>query len=277
MIPFVKYHGLGNDFILVDNRGQAEPLITPEQAVLWCDRHFGIGADGVIFALPGQDGTDYTLRIFNSDGSEPEMCGNGIRCLARFIADLEGESAKESYRIQTLAGVMVPKLEADRVTVDMGLPRLLSGEIPTTLAAADQQAVGAPLEAAGQTWEVTCVSMGNPHCITFVDDVAAIPLAAIGTQFEHHAAFPQRTNTEFIEVVRRDYLKMRVWERGAGITLACGTGACASLVAGVLTGRCDRRATVELPGGCLEIEWAADQRIYMTGPAQKVFSGVMML
>jgi diaminopimelate epimerase len=277
MIPFVKYHGLGNDFILVDNRKQSEPLITPEQAVLWCDRHFGIGADGVIFALPGQEGTDYTMRIFNSDGSEPEMCGNGIRCLARFIADLEGENAKESYRIHTLAGVMVPKLEADRVKVDMGLPRLLAGEIPTTLAAADQQVANLPLEAAGTSWEVTCVSMGNPHCITFVDDVATIPLAAIGTQFEHHAAFPQRTNTEFIEVVRRDYLKMRVWERGAGITLACGTGACASLVAGVLTGRCDRRATVELPGGCLEIEWAADQRIYMTGAAQKVFSGVMML
>jgi diaminopimelate epimerase len=217
------------------------------------------------------------MRIFNSDGSEPEMCGNGIRCLARFIADLEGEKAKESYRIHTLAGVMVPKLEADRVTVDMGLPRLLAGEIPTTLAAADQQVVNLPLAAAGQSWDVTCVSMGNPHCITFVDDVAAIPLEAIGTQFEHHAAFPQRTNTEFIEVVRRDYLKMRVWERGAGITLACGTGACASLVAGVLTGRCDRRATVELPGGCLEIEWAADERIYMTGAAQKVFSGVMML
>jgi diaminopimelate epimerase len=277
MIPFVKYHGLGNDFILVDNRGQSEPLITPEQAALWCDRHFGIGADGVIFALPGQDGTDYTMRIFNSDGSEPEMCGNGIRCLARFIADLEGDGAKESYRIQTLAGVMVPKLEADRVTVDMGLPRLLAGEIPTTLATADQQVVSVPLEAADQTWEVTCVSMGNPHCIMFVADVAAIPLEAFGTQFEHHSAFPQRTNTEFIEVVRRDYLKMRVWERGAGITLACGTGACASLVAGVLTGRCDRRATVELPGGCLEIEWGADQRIYMTGAAQKVFSGVMML
>jgi diaminopimelate epimerase len=278
MIPFVKYHGLGNDFVLVDNRAQTEPLITPEQAVLWCDRHFGIGADGVIFALPGQDGTDYTMRIFNSDGSEPEMCGNGIRCLARFIADLEGPSAKESYRIHTLAGVIIPKLESNgQVTVDMGLPRLLAAEIPTLLAAADQRVIAQPLGAAGQAWEVTCVSMGNPHCITFVADVAAIPLEAIGTKFEHHPVFPQRTNTEFIEVVRRDYLKMRVWERGAGITLACGTGACAALVAGVLTERCDRRATIELPGGCLEIEWAADQRIYMTGPAQKVFGGVMEL
>jgi len=160
----------------------------------------------------------------------------------------------------------------------MGLPRLLAAAIPTTLAAAPQQVVNQPLEAAGKSWQVTCVSMGNPHCITFVDDVAAIPLEAIGPQFEHHPAFPQRTNTEFIEVVSRDYLKMRVWERGAGITLACGTGACAALAAGVLNGLCDRRATVELPGGCLEIEWSeVDQRLYMTGPAQQVFSGLTAL
>lgn len=278
-MSFVKYHGLGNDFILVDNRQQPEPMITPEQAILWCDRHFGIGADGVIFALPGQADTDYTMRIFNSDGSEPEMCGNGIRCLARFIADLEGANAKEIYRIHTLAGVIIPKLEANgQVTVDMGFPRLLAAEIPTTLAAADRQVVNQPLEAAGKSWQVTCVSMGNPHCITFVEDVAAISLEAIGPQFEHHPTFPQRTNTEFIEVVSRDYLKMRVWERGAGITLACGTGACAALAAGVLNGLCDRRATVELPGGCLEIEWSeVDQRLYMTGPAQQVFSGVTAL
>lgn len=279
MISFVKYHGLGNDFILVDNRQQPEPIITPEQAILWCDRHFGIGADGVIFALPGQADTDYTMRIFNSDGSEPEMCGNGIRCLARFIADLEGVSAKEIYRIHTLAGVIIPKLEANgQVTVDMGCPRLLAAEIPTTLAAADRQVINQPIEVAGKSWQVTCVSMGNPHCITFVEDVAAIPLEAIGPQFEHHPTFPQRTNTEFIEVVSRDYLKMRVWERGAGITLACGTGACAALAAGVLNDLCDRRATVELPGGCLEIEWSAvDQRLYMTGPAQQVFSGATAL
>jgi diaminopimelate epimerase len=274
-IPFVKYHGLGNDFILVDNRHSSDPVLTPEQAIDWCDRHFGIGADGVIFALPGQDGTDYTMRIFNSDGSEPEMCGNGIRCLARFIADLEGKgSSTVSYQIHTLAGVMVPKLQADgQVTVDMGLPRLLASEIPTTLTAPDDKVVNQSLEVAGQTWEVTCVSMGNPHCITFVDDVTSIPLEAIGPQFEHHAVFPQRTNTEFIQVISPDYLKMRVWERGAGITLACGTGACASLVAAVLTGRSNRRATVELPGGCLDIEWSDDQRLYMTGPATRVFDG----
>jgi diaminopimelate epimerase len=280
-LEFTKYHGLGNDFILIDNRQSTEPLLTPEHAVKWCDRHFGIGADGVIFALPGQNGTDYTMRIFNSDGSEPEMCGNGIRCLGRFLADLEiaeTGSAKEKFTIHTLAGLITPKLTLDgQITVDMGEPRLLAGEIPTTLAAADQKVVDVPLEVARQPWAVTCVSMGNPHCITFVEDVVAIPLEQIGPQFEHHSVFPQRTNTEFIQVVKSDYLKMRVWERGAGITLACGTGACASLVAGVLNGKCDRKATVELPGGCLEIEWAADGRLYMTGPTEKAFSGTSAL
>ncbi len=275
-IEFTKYHGLGNDFILIDNRSSSMPVLTPEQAVELCDRHFGIGADGVIFALPGEDGTDYTMRIFNSDGSEPEMCGNGIRCLAGFIADLEGESRNQDlYRIHTLAGVITPQLLPDgQVKVDMGLPKLLAGEIPTTLASAETKVINQPLEVAGKSWDVTCVSMGNPHCITFVEDVAAISLEAIGPQFEHHPVFPQRTNTEFIQVVRPDYLKMRVWERGAGITLACGTGACAALVAAVLTQRSDRTATVELPGGLLQIEWSElDKRLYMTGPAQKVFTG----
>lgn len=275
-IEFVKYHGLGNDFILIDNRSSSEPLITPEQAVKLCDRHFGIGADGAIFALPGQDGTHYTMRIFNSDGSEPEMCGNGIRCLARFIAELEGNTnQKVEYHIHTLAGTITPQITANgQVKVDMGVPRLLAGEIPTTLTSANEKVIDQPLEVAGQSWSVTCVSMGNPHCITFVEDVAAISLEVIGPQFEHHPVFPQRTNTEFIQVLRRDYLKMRVWERGAGVTLACGTGACAVLVAGVLTGKCDRKAIVELPGGLLEIEWSElDQRLYMTGPAVRVFTG----
>lgn len=275
-IEFTKYHGLGNDFILIDNRSSSTPVITPEQAVKLCDRHFGIGADGVIFALPAENGTDYTMRIFNSDGSEPEMCGNGIRCLAAFLADLEGDAKNsDQYRIHTLAGVITPQLMADgQVKVDMGIPKLLAGEIPTTIRPANEKVINQPLEVAGKTWDVTCVSMGNPHCITFVDDVAAIPLEVIGPEFEHHSAFPQRINTEFIQVVRPDYVKMRVWERGAGITLACGTGACASLVAGVLTGKCDRIATVELPGGPLLIEWSEiDQRLYMTGPAERVFTG----
>jgi len=281
-IAFSKYHGLGNDFVLVDNRHQADLLLTPEQAIKWCDRNFGIGGDGVIFVLPGQQGTDYTMRILNSDGSEPEMCGNGIRCLAKFIAALEtadGTPAAppKAYTIHTLAGTITPTLQPDgQVTVDMGEPILKAGEIPTTLVAADKRAISQTLTVDHQDWVVTCVSMGNPHCITFVDHADAIDLAALGPKFEHHSAFPQRINTEFIEVMSRDYLKMRVWERGAGATLACGTGACASLVAGVLTERCDRTATVELPGGPLCIEWSeADNRVYMTGPAEKVFAGVM--
>ncbi len=276
VIEFSKYQGLGNDFILIDNRHQQEPIISSEQAIQMCDRHFGIGADGVIFALPGQEGTDYTMKIYNSDGSEPEMCGNGIRCLAKFIANLEGNTeVNKSYRIHTLAGVIVPKLTSNgEVTVDMGKPQLTAGEIPTTLADAAEKVIAKSLEVAGQSWTVTCVGMGNPHCITFVEDSEAIALEKIGPLFENHAVFPQRTNTEFIQVVSSDYIKMRVWERGAGITLACGTGACASVVAGVLNNKCDRSCTVELPGGCLQIEWSpTDEKVYMTGPAIEVFTG----
>ncbi|MEN9869492.1 MAG: diaminopimelate epimerase [Cyanobacteriota bacterium] len=280
VIEFSKYQGLGNDFILIDNRHTAKPIITPEQAIAICDRHFGIGADGVIFALPGKADTDYTMRIYNSDGSEPEMCGNGIRCLAKFIADLEGNTeVNKSYKIDTLAGLIVPKLEENGdVTVDMGEPELTASKIPTTLTGVEGKVIAQPLKVAERTWLVTTVSMGNPHCITFVEDSEAIALEQIGPLFEHHAVFPQRTNTEFIEVIKPDYIKMRVWERGAGITLACGTGACASVVAGVLNHQCDRSCTVELPGGCLQINWSvADNRVYMTGPATKVFQGQYLL
>jgi diaminopimelate epimerase len=276
LIEFTKYQGLGNDFILVDNRHQATPCLTPAQAVKLCDRHFGIGADGVIFALPGIDGNDYAMRIFNSDGSEPEMCGNGIRCLGRFIADLEGQGEQlVTYKIHTLAGVIIPEILADgQVRVDMGEPRLRAAEIPTTLSEKDGQVVNQVLRVADQDYLVTCVSMGNPHCMTYVPDASAVPLAQVGPQFEHHPAFPQRTNTEFVEVVNTGYVKMRVWERGAGITLACGTGACATVVAGVLTGQNERVCTVELPGGCLQIEWSAvNNHIYMTGSATVSFRG----
>jgi diaminopimelate epimerase len=276
VIEFSKYQGLGNDFILIDNRHAVEPIITPEQAIAMCDRHFGIGADGVIFALPGKAATDYTMRIYNSDGSEPEMCGNGIRCLAKFIAALEGNTeVNKSYQIDTLAGLIVPKLESNgEVTVDMGEPELSAVKIPTTLDGGEGKVIAQSLIVGDRSWTVTAVSMGNPHCITFVEDAQAIALEQIGPLFEHHAVFPQRTNTEFIEVIRPDYIKMRVWERGAGITLACGTGACASVVAGVLNHQCDRVCTVELPGGCLHINWSAeDNRVYMTGPATKVFQG----
>jgi len=279
-INFTKYHGLGNDFILIDNRHDNTPCLTSQQAMKLCDRHFGIGGDGVIFALPPQGDSDYTMRIYNSDGSEPEMCGNGIRCLAQFLADLEGkENSNRIYRIHTLGGLIRPQLkDGDKVKVNMGQPYLLAQDIPTTLAPPQEKVVNQVLSVADTNWQVTCVSMGNPHCITFVENADAIPLERIGPEFEHHSVFPKRTNTEFIEAVRRNYLKMRVWERGAGITLACGTGACASLVAGVLNNYCDRASTVELPGGCLEIEWSVeDNNVYMTGPATKVFTGTYQL
>ena len=275
-IEFTKYQGLGNDFILIDNRHSPVPLVSPEMAVQLCDRHLGIGADGVILALPPQEGSDYTMRIFNADGSEAEMCGNGIRCLAQFLADLEGGTIRDRvYRIHTLAGTITPRLAGKgQVTVDMGIPQLTASQIPTTLMEPDEKVINLPLQVAGQSWSVTCVSMGNPHCITFLPEITDLPLATLGPQFECHPAFPQRTNTEFIQVLKPDYLKMRVWERGAGATLACGTGACGAVVAGVLTDRSQRRCTVELPGGCLEIHWSEeDGRVYMTGPAQRVFAG----
>ena len=276
-IAFSKYHGLGNDFVLIDNRHSAEPILTPELAVQWCDRNFGIGADGVIFLLKA-DHNEHRMRIFNSDGSEPEMCGNGIRCLAKFMQDLGIETVAGKYQIHTGAGLIVPQMDADgQVTVDMGKPFLLAAEIPTTLRQPDHKVINVPLEVGGKTWNVTAVSMGNPHCITFVNDVASINLAEIGILFEHHSVFPKRTNTEFVEVVSRDYVKMRVWERGAGATLACGTGACATVVAGVLNDLCDRLCTVNLPGGDLKIAWVAESdRILMTGPAKLVFTGTYL-
>ncbi|GFZ97788.1 diaminopimelate epimerase [Okeania sp. KiyG1] len=275
-VSFTKYHGLGNDFILIDNRHLPQPIVTPEQAIKLCDRNFGIGANGVIFALPRQEQADYTMRIFNSDGSESEMCGNGIRCLAKFIAEIDNDN-KTQYKIYTGAGLLGIELQPDgQVKVDMGQPKLLASEIPTTLGNADEKIVNQTLEVAGKSWSVTCVNMGNPHCITFVENVADIALEIVGPQFEHHSVFPERTNTEFIQVISPNYVKMRVWERGAGATLACGTGACASVVAGVLTQRSENKVTVELPGGCLEIEWSTtDQTVYMTGPAEKVFTGVI--
>lgn len=289
---FAKYQGLGNDFVLIDNRASDAVPVTAEQAAKMCDRNFGIGADGLIFAMPARPGTDedYSMRMFNSDGSEPEMCGNGIRCLARFVSDVDG-SAPRKYKVWTLAGLIQPELRADgQVAVDMGKPVLEPANVPTKLAATkDSAAVRCEMDIDGEKWLVTAVSMGNPHCVTFgragdgelgadgpglkVEDFA---LSTYGPKFESHVNFPARTNTEFTEVVNRGYVKMHVWERGAGATLACGTGACATVVAGVLEGRVDRECVVELPGGPLEIHWReADGNVIMTGPAEPVFTGVI--
>ncbi|XP_057970665.1 diaminopimelate epimerase, chloroplastic [Malania oleifera] len=285
-LHFVKYHGLGNDFILVDNRDSLEPRITPEQAVKLCDRNFGIGADGVIFAMPGINGTHYTMRIFNSDGSEPEMCGNGVRCFARFIAELDSLNGRQSFTVHTGAGLIVPEIQDDgKVRVDMGEPILTASDVPTKLPAnKDQSVVKSKLDVDGVAWNVTCVSMGNPHCVTFGTkdgqglQVDELNLAEIGPKFEHHKMFPARTNTEFVQVFSKSHVKMRVWERGAGATLACGTGACAVVVAAVLEGHTGRSCTVDLPGGPLAIEWKEDDNhVYMTGPAEAVFYGSVPL
>lgn len=256
--------------------------MTPEEAAKLCDRNFGVGADGVIFVMPGINGADYTMRIFNSDGSEPEMCGNGVRCFARFIAEVENLQGTHSFKIHTGAGLIIPEIQDDgKVKVDMGQPILHGPDVPTKLPSTRNEAVvQAELAIDGSTWHATCVSMGNPHCVTFgskelkVLQVDDLKLSDIGPKFEHHEMFPARTNTEFVQVLSRSHLKMRVWERGAGATLACGTGACAVVVAAVLEGRAERKCIVDLPGGPLEIEWREDNNhVYMTGPAEAVFYG----
>ncbi|CAM9721552.1 unnamed protein product, partial [Choristocarpus tenellus] len=201
-VSFRKYQGLGNDFILVDNRESKDPQLSPEESEKLCDRRLGVGGDGVIFALPGQEGMDYSMRIYNSDGSEPEMCGNGIRCMARFLADLEGRN-NAVYKVHTLAGPIIPVAQEDGlVMVDMGPPELNGPSVPTTLPTnAEGIALEEPLEVGEQSWKVTCVSMGNPHAVVFVPDLEAIDLPTIGPLFETHPVFPAKINTEFVQVL----------------------------------------------------------------------------
>ncbi|MCL6560499.1 MAG: diaminopimelate epimerase, partial [Firmicutes bacterium] len=239
-----------------------------------CDRRFGIGADGLVLLLDSGV-ADVRMKIINSDGSEAEMCGNAIRCVAKYLYE-HGIVRKDEIKVETLAGIMVPQIihnngEVSAVRVDMGVPRLARTEIP--MLGPDGQVVNEPLEVAGQTFNVTAVSMGNPHCVIFVPDVAAVPLSEIGPLLETHPSFPRKTNVEFVQVVNPREVRMVVWERGAGPTMACGTGACAVAVAGVLNGYTEKKVTVHLPGGPLLIEWADNGRIFMTGPAEEVFNG----
>ncbi len=271
---FTKWQGCGNDFILVDcRREKIEDYGAFARRV--CDRHYGIGADGVLVLLES-DLADFRMRIFNTDGSEAEMCGNGIRCFARYLYD-NGMTEKTEFTVETGAGILVPEVvlengKARAIRVDMGKPVLAGDEIPVT-GFGKKQVVSEPIEVAGKTYAMTCVSMGNPHCVLFVEDIASCGIETLGALFESHERFPRKTNTEFVEVKDTKRMRMRVWERGAAITLACGTGACASLVAAVLNGRTERKAEVELDGGSLLVEWAANDHVYMTGPAELVFSG----
>jgi diaminopimelate epimerase len=273
-LSFVKLHGTANDFIYVDAR-EGFPGDPAELAPRLCDRRRGIGADGLILVRPASNGdADCRMVIYNADGSRAEMCGNGIRGLAKFVHD-RGLVRATPLRVETDAGVKTVHAEVAngrvaRVTVDMGAPVWEGRAIPV---AADGEVIEHPLEVGGQTWRVTCVSMGNPHCVVFVDDVAALPLAELGPRFEHHSFFPRRVNTEFVRVAGRERLVMRVWERGAGETMACGTGACAVAVAAARTGRTARHAVVTLPGGELEIDWRDDDHVLMTGDAVDVFEG----
>ena len=277
-MDFVKMHGLGNDFVIVEMKSWAEADTLQPYAQIICDRNFGIGADGLI--VTGKDPEmDLFMRIFNSDGSEPEMCGNGIRCVARYAYDHQLVKSS-SMSVRTLAGLIYPTVKLSdnqvaAVTVDMGEPILKRELIPMTGSGATVRIKAA---AAFGEVEFTAVSMGNPHCIIFVPDVAQVPVGLWGPEIETHPLFPARTNVEFVQVVSRSDLIMRVWERGAGITLACGTGACAALVAAVLNDNADRAAVVHLLGGDLLIEWKAeDNHVYMTGPAVEVFTGHIQL
>ena len=276
-MQFRKYQGLGNDFILIDARKTESPPIHPDQARSLCDRRFGVGADGLILALPPQGLGDVRMQIINADGSEAEMCGNGVRCFARFLADLDGASGSGSWRVETPAGIIVPQLLADQqVSVDMGEPFLSPSAIPTSIDSGGSLAQ-AWLEVAGEQLLVAAVGMGNPHAVVQVDDLDLIAFTELGSELEIHPVFPARTNVHFVQVISPNQLRMKVWERGAGATLACGTGACAVLVASHLRGACAREADIELPGGFLHIRWDEENHLQMVGPAEFVFSGYWSL
>ncbi len=274
-MKFTKMHGAGNDYVYVDCF--KETVDNPaETAIKVSNRNFGIGSDGLILIMP-TDKADVRMRMFNSDGSESEMCGNGIRCVAKYAYD-HGIVTKTEITAETGAGILTLQLfpnaenKVERVRVNMGPPRLSREEIPmngTPVA----QVVAEELTVLDKTFKITCVSMGNPHCIIYVDDVDNFPVATYGPLIENHQLFPRRTNVEFIQIISRTEVKQRTWERGAGETLACGTGASAVCVAGVLNNLTDRKILNHLAGGDLELEWVENGSVFMTGPATEVFSG----
>ncbi len=294
-LEFTKMHGLGNDFILIDclrpGGGDFGPASLSGLARKLCHRRFGIGADQLLLLSPS-DIADFRMRIFNADGGEVEMCGNGIRCFARYVWDRD-LSSKKTLEIETLAGIVKPEKVNGLIRVDMGEPVFEPEKIPVNIeqrsAVSSQQSgkkpktadaqpvIDYPLRIADREFRMTCVSMGNPHAVIFVDNVPEFPVAYYGPMVENHPLFPKRTNAEFVEVLNASEIKMRVWERGAGETMACGTGASAAAVATHLRGYAERSVTVHLNGGDLSVQWAADNHVYMTGPAVEVFTGSVAL
>jgi diaminopimelate epimerase len=271
---FTKMHGAGNDYIYLDCFAQSAPRDPATLAIAMSDRHKGIGGDGLVLIGPSER-ADARMRMFNADGSESEMCGNAIRCVAKYLCD-HGIVRKPELNIETGRGVLTLQVFSEngkvtRARVNMGRPILAGPQIPTLLPG--EPPLKAPLDVGGRTLHVTCVSMGNPHCVTFVDDLTDDLVLGIGPQVERHPAFPRRVNAEFVRVISPREVEMRVWERGSGETQACGTGASAVCVAGVLNGLTERKILAHLPGGDLELEWAESGEVYKTGPAVEVFSG----
>jgi len=277
-MKFTKMHGLGNDHIVIDLF--RESFQNPEQtAPKLCDRHLGIGADGLILVGPSKD-YDFKMGVVNSDGSIADMCGNGIRCLARYVVE-SGLTEKSDFVTEALDGPhrQVVRILDNRfidVTTSMGKAKLKRSEIPMTGPGTDT-AIGEQLIVDGRSWEVTCLNVGNPHCVVFVDDVDAVNLPEIGPKFEHHPAFPKRVNTEFVQILDKNNIRMRVWERGCGETFACGTGSTASVVASILNGHTFDTVSVHLKYGDLLIEWRNHEELFMTGGADRVFNGEISL
>ena len=275
-MKFVKMQGCGNDYVYFDGRGDVKGN-RGEIAKAVSNRHFGVGSDGAIFINNSQK-ADFEMEMYNADGSRAEMCGNGIRCVGKYVYD-NGWTEKTKLSIETLAGIKYLDLkieggEVKKVQVDMGKPELHADKIPVI--SKNQQVMGEEIEVEGVSYKMTCISMGNPHAVIFVDNVAELDLEKIGPSFERHICFPKRTNTEFAQVINPSLIEMRVWERGSGETLACGTGACATVVAACLNKLSLPKAKVRLLGGELDIEWDEKKnKVYMTGPATTVFFGEM--
>jgi diaminopimelate epimerase len=279
-MQFTKMHGAGNDYVYIDCFSNEIPADPAALSIAMADRHTGIGGDGLILICPS-DNADARMRMFNADGSESEMCGNGIRCLAKYLYD-HGICQKDRLKIETGAGILALDVETEngkvrQVRVDMGEPILLASEIPTTIAGnpeANNLVVNVPLSVRGHEFYVTCVSMGNPHCVIFVDSISDDLVLGIGPRIETDSRFPARVNVEFVKVISPTEVRQRTWERGSGETLACGTGASAVCVAGVLAGRTERKLTNHLLGGTLILEWDEEtNHVFKTGPAAEVFCG----